>query len=77
VQPEKEVEEAIDHTINRETSEDDTHPSPGDRFRLVSRIVCQNQVAPSGSMWDLFADRDAIAREMSLKIENMAKASAA
>jgi len=77
VQPEKEVEEAIDRTINRETSEDDTHPSPGDRFRLVSRIVCQNQVAPSGSMWDLLSDRDAIAREMSLKIENMAKASAA
>jgi hypothetical protein len=75
VQPEKTLEEEIENAINRQTSEDDTHPSPVDRFRLVSRIVCQNQLAPSGPMWDLFSDREAITREMSLKIENMVKAS--
>jgi hypothetical protein len=75
VQPEKELEEAIDHAINRQTSEDDTHPSPVNRFRLVSHIVCQDQPAPSGPMWDLFADREALTREMNLKIENMVKAS--
>ena len=75
--PEKTLEEAIDHAINRRTSEDDTHPSPIDRFRLVSRIICQNQLAPSGPMWDLFADREAISKEMNLQIEKMVKASVA
>jgi Zn-dependent protease with chaperone function len=76
VQPEKELEEAIDNAINRQTCEDDTHPSPLDRFRLVSRVVCQNQAAPSGPMWDLFANREALTKEMSVEIENMVKASA-
>ena len=75
VQPEKALEEEIENAIDRQTSEDDTHPSPVDRFRLVSRIVCQNQLPPSGPMWDLFSDREAITREMSFKIENMVKAS--
>jgi len=70
---EKTVEEAIEQAINRQTSEDDTHPSPVDRFRLVSRVTCQNQPGPCGPMWDLFADREAISKEMSLKIENMVK----
>ena len=77
VQPEKELEEAIDQAINRQTSEDDTHPSPVDRFRLVSRILCQNQPAPSGPMWDLFANREAITKEMSSQIEKMVKAAVA
>jgi Zn-dependent protease with chaperone function len=77
VQPERELEEAIDQAINRQTSEDDTHPSPVDRFRLVSRILCQNQPAPSGPMWDLFANREAITKEMSSQIEKMVKAAVA
>jgi len=77
VQPEQALDEAIDHAINRKTTEDDTHPSPVDRFRLVSRIPCPNQPAPSGSMWDLFANREAITREMSLKIESIAKTAVA
>ena len=73
-QPEKTLEEAIDNALNRQTSEDDTHPSPVDRFRLVSRVVCQNQPAPSAPMWDLFADREAITKEMSSQIEKMVRA---
>ena len=34
MQPEKPLEEEIDKALNRQTSEDDTHPSPVDRFRL-------------------------------------------
>ncbi len=75
-QAEKELEDEIVSAINRQTTEDDTHPSPADRFRLVSHVVCQDQPAPSGAMWDLFADREGLTREMSLKIENMVKASA-
>jgi len=77
MQPEKTLEEEIDHAINRQTSEDDTHPSPVDRFRLVSRVICQNEPALSGPMWNLFTDRDAITKEMSLQIEQAVKASVA
>ena len=73
-QTEKSLEEAIDSALNRETSEDDTHPSPMDRFRLVSGVSCQNRPVPSGAMWDLFRDREAITREMSLQIESLVKA---
>lgn len=67
---EKTLVEAFDQAINRQTTEDDTHPSPVDRFRLVSRVVCQNHPGASGPMWDLFADREALTREMSREIEN-------
>jgi len=73
-QQEKTLEEAIDSALNRQTSEDDTHPSPADRFRLVANVVCRNQPGPSGLMWDLFADREAITKEMSSLIEKMVKA---
>jgi len=75
-EPQKSLEDEIDKAMNRPTSEDDTHPSPADRFRLVNRIVCQNQIGSSGEMWDLFADRDAISREMSTRVESLAKAGA-
>jgi tetratricopeptide (TPR) repeat protein len=70
---EKTLEETIDQAINRQTSEDDTHPSPVDRFRLVSRVACPSSPGPSAAMWDLFADREAISSEMSRKIESMVK----
>jgi len=72
--PVKWIEQEIDNALNRQTSEDDTHPSPVDRFRLVSGVVCQNQPAPSGPVWNLFADREAITKEMSSEIENMVRA---
>src|ERR1700722_2214190 len=71
----KTLEESIEQAINRQTSEDDTHPSPVDRFRLVSRIACPNHGGPSGPMWDLFADREALTAEMSREIENRVKRS--
>jgi tetratricopeptide (TPR) repeat protein len=76
-QREKTVEETIDNALNRQTSEEDTHPSPADRFRLVKYVSCSNQVAPSGNMWDLFPNRDAITKEMSSQIEQMVKAAVA
>ena len=72
VLPQKSLEDAFDNEVNGQTSEDDTHPSPVDRFRLLSRVVCKNQAAPSGPMWDLFANREAITKEMSSEIEKMA-----
>lgn len=63
--------------LNRETSEDDTHPSPFERFRLVSRVVSANESVRAGSAWELFADRDIITQEMSSQIERMVHTSAA
>lgn len=68
--PEKAIDEKYETALNRQTSEEDTHPSPVDRFRLVSRVVSPNQkLARSGSVWELFADRDKITQEMSSQIE--------
>ena len=69
VQPEEALEEAIDHAINRQTSEDDTHPSPNDRFRFTRKIVSQSEPPISGMVWDLFADRAALTGEMTLLIQ--------
>jgi Zn-dependent protease with chaperone function len=77
IQSEKMLEEQIDHAINRQTSEDDTHPSPVERFRLVSRVICPQAPTPAGPMWDFFADHEAITREMSSQIEKIAKTGAA
>jgi Zn-dependent protease with chaperone function len=73
-QAEKILEETIEKALNHRTSEDDTHPSPVDRLRLVSRVACRNQATPSGLVWDFFADREAIAKEMNARIEKMVKA---
>jgi hypothetical protein len=73
-EPEKTLDEAIENALNRQTSEDDTHPSPADRFRLVSRVICQNEPVSSGTMWDLFADLEGITKEMSSEIEKAVKA---
>jgi Zn-dependent protease with chaperone function len=69
VHGENSVEEAVDKALNRQTSEDDTHPSPADRFRFVERVPCTNPQRPDGAMWDLFRDPDALTREMSSQIE--------
>jgi Zn-dependent protease with chaperone function len=58
------IREAVQSSLNRETSEDDTHPSPSDRFRFTRRITSQTEPEISGMVWDLFADREAITKEM-------------
>jgi hypothetical protein len=57
-------------TLNRETSEDDTHPSPADRFRFTRRIRSQSEPPISGMVWDLFKDRAALTAEMTSLIQS-------
>jgi Zn-dependent protease with chaperone function/tetratricopeptide (TPR) repeat protein len=71
---EKEIEEKIKEAINRPTSEDDTHPSPVERFRFARRLTCNNELPPSGMVWDLFTNKVAITDEMSSLISKQAKA---
>jgi len=67
------VEEAVDKALHRPTSEDDTHPSPVDRFRLVSRVPCREQQPSRGAMWDLFPNPEALTSEMTSQIESQVK----
>lgn len=62
---EKSIEAAFNKAIHRQTTEDDTHPSPVNRFRLASRILSRNEPPASGTVWELFTDRTALTAEMS------------
>jgi len=71
----KQIEEQIEQIVNHATTEDDTHPSPIERFRLANRIECKNLMPPAGLVWDLFANREALTEEMSRVIDQQARAS--
>ncbi|HYE75674.1 MAG TPA: M48 family metalloprotease [Blastocatellia bacterium] len=74
---ERQIEESFKEAISRLTSEDDTHPSPIERFRLAARIRCERQLPEDGMVWDLFLDREALTAEMSEYIAQQVKAAEA
>lgn len=76
-QQDKAIDDEVDSVLGHQTSEEDTHPSPVDRFRLVNRVACSNQAARSGEVWELFADRDRMTQEMSSQIDKMVHSAAA
>lgn len=70
------IENQINDIITRQTTEDDTHPSPIDRFRLAQRIVCNNIPSSNAMVWDLFASRESLTAEMSKLIDGRVKEAA-
>jgi hypothetical protein len=60
----------IEESLNRKTSEDDTHPSPNERFRLTRRIGGVHEVPATGTVWDLFKNREALTNEMTSMIQS-------
>ena len=62
---ERDVEAAFNESLHRKTTEDDTHPSPVERFRLASRVKTKGEPDTDGTVWELFADREGLTREMS------------
>lgn len=66
---EAEIESAIKTEFERETTEDDTHPSGIDRVRLAEKITGHTCDPIDGMVWDLFADRDAFTSEMVIMVE--------
>ncbi|HYP52709.1 MAG TPA: tetratricopeptide repeat protein [Pyrinomonadaceae bacterium] len=75
---ERTVEAAFNEALHRKTSEDDTHPSPVERFRLASRVKTKGEPEAGGDVWELFADREGLTREMSRLVEaNVAEAQSA
>jgi tetratricopeptide (TPR) repeat protein len=63
-----ELEDEVERELSRPTTEDDTHPGPSDRFRLVSRVVSTGEPTPSGMLWDLFVSRASLTVEMTNQI---------
>jgi hypothetical protein len=64
------LQQEIDQSLNRETSEDDTHPCPNDRFRLTRKITGAHELPPTGMVWDLFTNREALTKEMTSLIQS-------
>ncbi len=73
----KAMDDQIENALNCATSEDDTHPSPLERFRLISRISSSNRSDRDGWVWELFADRETITKEMNSQIDKMVHSTAA
>ena len=71
------IEEKLNEAIVRQTSEDDTHPAPAERFRLASRVTFTGELPPSRMVWELFADRAALTDEMSALIGRLVRAAGA
>jgi Zn-dependent protease with chaperone function len=73
----RDVDDRFEEAIGRETTQDDTHPAPVDRFRLVSGVVSTCACDESGMVWDLFADQNALTAEMTSAIDERVKTVAA
>jgi Zn-dependent protease with chaperone function len=71
-QPSNDATSKIDELLNREPSPYDSHPAPRDRIRWVQGIAPAESAAaesPAGeTVWDLFANRPWIEREMTLVV---------
>ena len=58
------AEKRIAEAISRPTTEDDTHPGPSDRFRLVKNVAYNGGPPDSTPVWDLFAAHNQLTAEM-------------
>ena len=68
------LEQQYNENFARPTTEDDTHPSPQDRFQWASQIKSRETAPISGMVWDLFPDREALTAEMNTLLEKRIKA---
>jgi hypothetical protein len=64
LEEQKSIAEQMEKSMRQPTSEDDTHPSPADRFELARRVQSAPQIEPEGWVWDLFVDREGLTQEM-------------
>lgn len=72
----KTIEAQVSKAINRQTTEDDTHPSPVRRFSLASRITSRNEPPAAGTVWELFTNKESLTSEMSALIDRRVQAAA-
>jgi len=62
------VEQRIADAMCRPTTEDDTHPGPSDRFRLIEHVSYNGPRSDSAPVWDLFAERQRVMTEMTATV---------
>ncbi|HEX9928604.1 MAG TPA: M48 family metalloprotease [Pyrinomonadaceae bacterium] len=70
----KNLEQEFNEAINSLTTEDDTHPSPQDRFKLANQIKSKESLPINGMVWDLFKDRESLTKEMNQMLETIVRA---
>lgn len=63
----------VQKALNGTTTDDDTHPTPADRFRLAEKVQCKTPLPVHGTVWDLFQEREALTREMNGIIEEQVR----
>ncbi len=63
------IDSQTEESLSRETTEDDTHPSPNDRFRLTRKVTSQSEPPIAGMVWDLFRDKAALTAEMTAAVQ--------
>jgi Zn-dependent protease with chaperone function len=64
-----ELETELNEALNRKTTEDDTHPSPADRFRYIANIDAAEVHPDQSLVRELFADWDFLTGEMAKTAE--------
>lgn len=67
------VEEEVSKSLQRKTTEDDTHPSPVDRFRFIEGIEARVVSNDVSYIKDLFVNWDVLTQEMTKLIEDRVK----
>lgn len=66
------VEQEFSKYLARPTTEDDTHPSPQDRYRLIEKINSKETPPLEGQVWDMFLNKETLIKEMnSMLISNI------
>jgi tetratricopeptide (TPR) repeat protein len=65
------IELEIADALTRPSSEDDTHPSPIERFAFGQRSRVQESATSEGFVWDLLPNRKELTREMNDKVTEM------
>jgi Zn-dependent protease with chaperone function len=63
------IDEELNKSINSKTTEDDTHPSPADRFRYITGISAENFSVDNSLVKDLFTNWNTLTEEMTKAIE--------
>jgi Zn-dependent protease with chaperone function len=67
------VEEAVEQALARQTTDDDTHPCPNDRFRFVKEVISVSNPPSTAMVWDLFSDRAALTAEMTALVDSFTR----
>jgi hypothetical protein len=72
-----ELERQVARELQATTTEDNTHPSPKDRFRLGERLHSSTVYQADGYVWELFQDPAGITAEMTSLVAKRIGGSAA